>query len=204
MALRLRKVEALAAELNKDVQDVINILTNKGVRVIDGLYDQALFDAILKEPALRGKQRLEWGLSHRLGIGAVKHLLDPMGLRITIHDCKGAQYLMLKKGLTHNYIKWQYSNSVGRRIRACTFSVRGFTAESKFDHYLLTCFEGPFAWAISRKHLIAAHNTVKSGQELEGFRIPNSLKDHPTGALILRLSLDSSKYEFKNIKQLGF
>lgn len=203
MALRLRKVESLAKELNKDSDDVINMLLNKGIKTVDGYYDQALFDATMKEPALKAQQRTEWGLSPRLGIGAVKSIMDPLGIRITVHDCKGAQYLMCKKGNVHQYVKWQYANSAGKKVRACNFQVRGFMVDAKFEHYIFTCFEGPFAWALSRKHMIAAWDTIISGGEVTGFQIPADHRESETGSLLVRLSLDNSKFEFKAAKQLG-
>jgi hypothetical protein len=204
MALRLRKVELLAKELSKDVNDAINMLANKGIKVVDGYYDQFLFDAILKEPAIRSQQRLEWGLSHRLGIGAVKSLLDPLGLRITVHDCKRAQYLMLKKGTEHSYVKWQYANSSGVKTRTCLFQTLGFVDDEKQDHYLFVCFDGPFGWVLSRKQLISTWNTLRADGEVTSFSIPKKYAEHAGGALQIRFNIDTSKYELKNTKQLGF
>lgn len=204
MALRLRKVESLAKELNTTPDSVITMLSNKGVATVDGYYDSALFDALLKTPVISAKQRLDWGVSHRLGIGAVKHILDPLGVRITIHDCKGAQYLMLKKGGIHRYVKWQYSNYAGKKTRSCIFPVRGFMLDAKFEHYLFTCFDGPFAWAISRQEMIKNYGLLTGGKEVTGFTLQKGLEDHVGGALSLRLHLDTSKFELKLPKQLGF
>jgi len=204
MALRLRKVESLAKELNKTDSDIVNMLFSKGIRTIDGYYDQTLFDATAKEPALKTQQRIEWGLSPRLGLGAVKAILDPLGVRITVHDCKGAQYLMLKKDQTSSYCKWQYANSAGKKVRACNFQVRGFVADAKFENYIFTCFEGPFAWAMTRKQMLATWNSIKSGKEVNGFKVPETHLEHEGGSLQVRLSLDSSKFELRTPSQLGF
>lgn len=202
--MRLRPLSKLAAELEKTPEACIKMLAAKSIYVIDGFYDAALLEATAAEPQLAARTRVEWGLSPRLGLGMVKALLDPLGIRVVIHDPKGVQWLMLRKGAQTNYVKWQYSNTFGSKSNTCTFEVRNFLAETAPFHYMFTCFDGPFAWVVHTKILIAAWNTLQSGQPVERFAIVKDMSEHPGGALVLKLNTASSKFELSEAKQLGF
>lgn len=208
MRIRLRRVANLAKEVNKSVEETTKILSARGIVVIDGFYDRGLFEALFNEPALLTKKRIEWGISHRLGIGAVKYLLDPLGIRIVVHDCRGSQWLMLRSENKNVLTRWQYANGYTSGPW-CVFSVRNFLQEGAAPYYLFTVFDGPHAWAISTKTLVAAWDALKQGRGSKAgiedhFSIPEGLTDHEGGALSVRVSVESHKFELKSKKQLGF
>ena len=202
--MRLRSITKLAEELEKTPDACIKMLAAKSIYVIDGFYDSALLEATAQEPRIAARQRVEWGLSPRLGLGAVKAVLDPLGVRIVIHDPKGAQWLMLRKATQTNYVKWHYANAVGKTTNTAVFAVRNFLTVKAPNHYLFTCFEGPFAWAVPTKTMTAAWNTLQKGEPVDRFQIAKGQTKHVGGALVIQLNTNSSKFELKDAKQLGF
>ncbi len=204
MPNRLRRVEALAESLGQSTDQTYKMLQDKGIATINGLYDQALLDAVFAEPTMRQKQRFDWGLSTRLGIGAAKHLLDAQGIRISIHDCKRTQFLMLSKDDVKHYVRWQYANYAAPKSASCSFSFHGFLEDESYEYIFLTCFDGPFGWALTRTTLIKAWEALQAKKEFTGFYIPKGKTKHKTGSLLAHLSTDASKYELKSPKQLGF
>jgi hypothetical protein len=205
MTIRLRRVDALATELKKSATDVKKMLSAKGIVVVDGYYDGGLFDAVFKEPALLGRKRVEWGLSHRLGLGAVKYLMDPLGIRIVVHDCKATQYLMLRRSSKNVYVNWRYANEP-TTASCCVFGVRNFLRDNAPNYYLFTCFDGPIGWVVPTKAMVAAWTTLKANgpDDTSIFSIPTGFEEHEGGSLFIQLDLTSSKYELKDHKQLGF
>lgn len=204
MALRIQEVSKLAEELGKETPEVVQLLTSKGISTIGGYYDAALFDAVTKEPALTTKKRLEWGLSPRLGLGAVKAILDPMGVRVTVHDCRGSQWLMLRHGVKTVYVKWYYTNVPVTRKKWCNFEVRGFLRDDAPQNFLFTCFDGHFAWALSRATIRSAWTNMQQDKEVSLFSLVVGHEEHETGAVRIRLHTGTSKFQLQSPKQLGF
>lgn len=201
--MRLRSINTLAKELNKTVDECVTMLASRSIYVIDGYYDASLFEAVLSEPRLAARARIEWGLSPRLGLGAVKTLLDPLGVRVVIHNPKRCQWLMLRKGTETSYVKWQFANEFGRTDLMCTLEVRNFLEENA-PLYFFTCFDGPHAWVLTPKILTKNWIALKSGEAVEDFKISRNQAANPGGALTIRLNTRSSKFALKDSKQLGF
>ncbi len=204
MGIRIRRVSELAKEINKSVEDTTKLLSARGIVVIDGYFDKGLFEALYNEPSLLTRKRTDWGLSHRLGIGAVKYLLDPLGIRIVVHDCRGTQWLVLRSDSKNVLVRWQYANDFTAGTW-CAFSVRNFLRPNAPPYYLFTVFNGPHAWAISTRTLVVAWNKLHENEEKHDiFKIPDGFEEHEGGALSVSLTASSNKFELKDKKQLGF
>lgn len=203
MKVRLQNIEKLAKQLENTVEAVTKILNGRGIVVLNGYYDDALFQATYREPSVDSRKRIDWGLSDRLGIGAAKALLDPLNIRITIHDPKRGNHLLLKKSGVYRYIKWQYSNYLNRGTEA-QMTVTNVNVDSMYTHYLFTCFEGPYGWAIPQRDLRNAHAKLLAGEEVPGFTLPKAKEKHPGGVLKVRLDTTAAKFSLKTAKQLGF
>jgi hypothetical protein len=194
MGIRLRQVEDLAKELKSDKKQTLARLTNLGVKVIDGYFDAVRFEAAVQEPSwLRGK-RNEWSLSPRTGLGAVKFLLDPLGISIVEHECRGSNYLMLRRDLSAG-VKGAMANSARGKVAAvvsagsrlsekkvfckmyykgtfssnkkhkvCAFEINNIKHELAPDYYLGMCFEGPLLWAFDRDDMLEYHAKLKKSE----------------------------------------
>jgi len=204
MPVRLRSIHKLAKEQSTTADVMVGILAARGIAVVGDLYDAALYEAVgTATDAPTSSKVNRWGLSHRLGLGAVKFLLDPLSIHITVHDCRGSQYLMLRKKGRLSYVKWHYANYAAVRTSTCKFQVRGFVYDAKYDYYLFTCFDGPFAWVIPRKQLLSTWNALLKGKEVNDFGIIKGQEENEGGALQIRLHTETSKFALTDSKQLG-
>lgn len=201
---RYKKISAFATELDITEDQAVKQLEEKRVPVYEGWYDDALWQAVMQEKYVAGKKRLATGLSSRLGVGAVQAILDPLDIAVTVHDPHGAQWLMLAHGTRRTYVKWHYSNDQQVRKETCTFHVRNFMGASAPAYYLMTCFTGPVAWALTPGVLTRAWKDLSSGKTLTQASIPNGYEEHEGGCLVLRLSTTNSPYLLRDKKQLGF
>jgi hypothetical protein len=202
---RYKKISALAEELELDTDKAIKLLEDKRVPVFEGWYDAPLWEAVAQEKYVAGKKRLATGLSARLGVGAVQALLDPFDIAVTVHDPRGAQWLMLCHGAQRQYVKWHYSNDQQIRKESCIFHVSNFLLPEKAAaHYLLTCFTGPVAWVVTPAMLGRAWRDLTSGKTLSHATIPEGQSEHPGGVLVLRMSTTNSPHLLRDKKQLGF
>jgi len=200
MSSRFRTIEDLAAERNKSTGDMEKILSDKGIVVVNGLYDSVLFEAVFTAPS-----KADGGLSPRTGLGAVQSLVDPLGVRVLVHDVHRTQTLVFRKGTKNTIAKWQYIGLAHGNVYA--FTVRGFLSNHSPTHFFLTCFEGPHAWVATRQQLTREWKLIKEkGNDPNdtGVRIPPGSEDSESGHLVLRLTATPSKYFLQTAKQLGF
>lgn len=200
MSSRFRTLETLATERNKSVGDMEKILGDKGIVVVNGLYDSVLFEAIFTAPS-----KADGGLSSRTGLGAVQSLVEPLGVRVLVHDVHRAQTLVFRKGTKNTIAKWLYIGQTFGNVYP--FSVRGFLNANAPTHFFLTCFEGPHAWVATRQQLAREWKLIKEkGNDPEdaSVRVPSGSEDSESGHLVLRLKATPSKYFLQTAKQLGF
>ena len=197
MSTRYRSIEELANARNKSVQEITKILSDRGIAVVGGLYDSVLFEAVFTAPSKTG------GLSPRTGLGAVQALVEPLGIRILVHDAQRSQTLVLRKGSKNTVVRWQYTHTANQTT--ASFHIRGFLEKDVFNHYLLTSFDGPTAWVFSTAQLSNLWKKLQEGATIrdENIRIPSGEENAERGSLVLRLNQTSSIYLLKNQKQLG-
>jgi len=221
--IRLRPVEDLAKELKRDKKQTLAHLNALGVKVVDGFFDTVRFEAAVGEPQWLRNKRNEWSLSPRTGLGAVKHLLDPLGVIIIEHECRGSQYLMLRsggpsitgrsgsagKGLgsKKSFCKMYYKGTFisQRTNKTVSFDINNFKKDDAPDYYVCMCFEGPLMWVFSKDALLEAHASLRRsgyGKYVDEMTISQSQLEREFGG-IHALVNDKSSSLLVDAKQLG-
>jgi hypothetical protein len=195
---RFRRLEALAEERNKSESDMAKILSDRGIAVVDGLYDGILFEAVFTAPS-----KSDGGLSPRTGIGAVQSLVEQHGIRVLVHDANRSQTIVFRKGSKNVVARWQYVTQGGNVTK---FNARGFLHEDSHPYYLFTNFDGPTAWVLSTAQLMRMWKKLKDGTHNpndNSARIPPDGVDHEYGYIQLRLENENNRYLLKSPYQLG-
>lgn len=199
MGARFREVSELATEKGLSNDEAIKMLRDRGVAVIDGIYDNVLYEAVFAAPTGR-----DGFMSPRTGIGAVQSLVNKLGMKLIVHDANRSQTLVFRKGSQNVVARWQYITAATGNVSA--FTVRSFLALDAPTHYFFTNFDGPIAWVANRQMLSRTWNRLRErGNSTTDTteRIPPGREGHETGYLQLRLSENSSKYLLQSAKQLG-
>ena len=210
MPFSLRTVDDLAEAQSISVADTKKYLAKRQVPIIGGYFDQGALDAVESEPKgtnIGKAAKNLFTLAGTDGVGAMKHTLDKVDLDIVRHLTRRGNLLTLRNKDKHRRQVKVYTTQRSTGSWSCsTFSMRGFlkTDGSQPDYYMFICFQGPVAYALSRKQLVALYRKVKkSAAASDMCRIPKALKDHPNGALSLYLSPDQESYLLTSSKQLG-
>ena len=209
MPFQLKKVDALAEELGKSVPDTLKFLAQHYVPHRGGFFDQGALDSVMAEPKLtniKTKTKNSFTLSPTDGLGAMKHVLDGANLDITRHLTRRANFLTVRNARGHRtQIKVYTTQRTHGEYDTATFSMRGFLAESDAVRYFMfICYEGPIAWVLSRKQLLALYTKVqKSPTSSDICRIPKLHAAHPTGAITLYLDPGQEAYLLTKASQLG-
>lgn len=207
MGIKLRTVDDFAEEVGgKAVAK--QMLSDRGIRVISGFFDDRRLQAAFSEPRWLRDRRKGWSLSHTSGLGAVKHWMDPLKINIVEHECRGSQWLMLQgPSGSRNFVKMYYKGRLSARGTAARFEIRNFLRENAPTHFLCTSFEGPHLWAITTKELTKRwHDLQKAKQfaiDSNGFSIPYGGEDHPGGFLGITFHVDKGKHILDNPTKIG-
>lgn len=199
MGSRFHEVSELAKEKGQSVDETTKMLRDRGVAVINGIYDNVLYEAVFAAPTGR-----DGFMSPRTGIGAVQALVNNLGMKLIVHDANRSQTLVFRKGSQNVVARWQYITSAVGNVSQ--FTVRSFLAIDAPTHYFFTNFDGPIAWVANRQMLTRSWNKLRDRGNSETDtteRIPPGRERHDAGYLQLRLSENSSKYLLQSSKQLG-
>jgi hypothetical protein len=213
--IRLRSVSDLAAELKVSPKAAQQRLSDLGIRVIGDMFDQIRFEAALAEPQWLRDKRNAWTLTPRTGLGAVKHILDPLGVVMVEHECRGAQYLMLRRmvGPARNrlsgvkvFCKMYYKGQfVSDKKHTAAFDIVNFMGDSAPRIYLGMCFEGPMLWAFDTAQLCKIYRKLlksDTGSEIAGVSANRDMRSRELGG-IHALVDDKSPWLLTNASQLG-
>lgn len=208
MGIKLRSVEDLAKELDRTQVSTQKFLFDQGIRVVDGFFNQQRLDAASLEPAFVTKRRQGWGLSHASGLGAIKFLLDPLKVDIVEHECRGAQWLMLRgPKLKRNRVKVYYKGKLNNYGKSAQFQIRNFLREGAPTHFLCVSFDGPHAWAISSRELTKKWDLLLEQDTFEkddeGFHIPYGGDEHPGGFLGVTFKVDIGRHVLTTPAKIG-
>jgi hypothetical protein len=226
----MRAVDELA-ELLGGVAAAKKELKKRGVQVWEGMYNHGAYTAFEAEPKrsnLNGPKKELSTLAETDGLGAMKSLLDSIGLDITLHQYHRTNWLMLRNAEgSREHVKVYVTQRFANRHGRASFVASGFLTPQASAHYMFVCFEGPRAWVMSRRKLTYWYNKVfrkngkhekqehikPLGKDPEGiqttFNIPLFDKRFVDGATILakgRLQVTfDPKDEFRLLKasQLG-
>lgn len=197
MPVQVRAVDALCSDLKMKLPGVKQILADLGVTIIDGYYDHSRYESALNEPSWLRNKRREWSLSHTTGLGAVKHLLDPLKVNIVAHDFRGPNnYITIETANRKRYwCKLCFRNSWAKCTtkEVASFFVRGFNEEFVPEHYLLMCVEGNLAWHFSRDFLRKSWDELRHDppKYVEGVQCSWSDRHLKQGSLHFWLDFDS-------------
>ncbi len=210
MPFQLRHVDDLAEEVGGKAK-AQKALAACGVRVVNGYYDQGAIDAMEAEPKTTNigkKARNAWTLAETDGVGAIKHCVDKTGLDLVRHLYHSTNYVTLRNKRGKRRQLKVYSSSRARtQYQIARFSITGFLSETAPSHYLFVCYEGPIAWTIDRRKLVAIHRKCKSnGGSLAdgyGFHIPKDQLSHKAGKLVLALEAADEEFLFVRPSQVG-
>lgn len=209
MAFELKTVDELAEEEGKSVKATKAYLAKMGVREIGGYFDAGSLEAIKREPKLSNtgkKVKSNFTLAPTDGLGAMKHCIDMVNLDITRHMTRRTHYLTLRNGKGRRSTVKVYTTHLASTDEAVSrFTLTGFlNAGELATHYVFICYKGPLMWALSRKQLVALHQSVKAAPASSDLaRIPKNKGSHPTGCMMLYLDPGIEKYVLTNAKQLG-
>lgn len=179
------------------------LLKEKGIVVVDGMYDSRRLDAAMNEPAWLRTKRNNWSLSHTSGLGAVKYVLDPLKINTVEHECRGSQWLMLEgPKKNRQFVKMYYTGRM-LSLGIQKFELRNFLREDASEYYLCAGFDGPHLWAISARTLARQWheaNELGSQQYLSqlGFYVPPGAENHPGGHIQMRVRADQNDDFFLN------
>ena len=224
--IRLRQVEDLAKEIKRDQKQTLAHLNELGVKVIDGFFDSVRFEAAVSEPQWLREKRNAWSLSPRVGLGAIKHLLDPLGVIMVEHECRGSQYLMLRRagpsiaanaskkttagtglGTQKVLCKLYYRGAFlsTRAHKTAAFDIHNFLRADAPATYLGVCFEGPMMWAFSKRELVSVHTQLSKreyGDRKWDLGISAAQQDREFGG-VHALVNERSRWLLTDASQLG-
>jgi hypothetical protein len=208
MPFLLRKLDDLAEERTQSPAQVKRYLDKLSIPSVGGYFDQGALEAVEAEPKcsnIKSASKDKFTIAPTDGIGAMKAILDKANVDIVRHLCRKANFLTVRNSHGHRQQVKVYCTQHARgEWKTATFSVRGFLRQEQADHFMFICFQGPIAWGMSRKQLIALHSKVKkSANASDVCRIPKGLAAHPTGALTLYLDPSQEAYLLTNQKQIG-
>lgn len=185
MPFEMRAVDELAEQLG-GVAAAKRELKKRGVLIWEDMYNHGAYQAYESEPKrtnLNANKKEFSTLAETDGFGAMKGLLDKIGLDITLHQYHRTNWLMLRnsQGARQNvkvYVTQRFTNRHGR----ATFTASGFLTPQAPNYYMFVCFEGPRAWVISRRKLSFWYNKVfrKNGKH-EKQEIVKALGEDPEG-----------------------
>lgn len=185
MSFELRSVDELA-ELLGGMAVAKRELKKRGVPLWEGMYNHGAYTAFEAEPKrsnLQEETKRFSTLAETDGFGAMKNLLDRIGLDITLHQYHRTNWLMLRnmEGARQHvkvYVTQRFANRHGR----ASFVASGFMTPQAPAHYMFVCFEGPRAWVMSRRKLTHWYNKVfrKNGKH-ERQEIVKPVSDDPEG-----------------------
>jgi hypothetical protein len=185
VAFQLREVKDLAEELGS-LAEARAKLKLRGIEIWDGYYNHGAYLAVDSEPDttnIRKSIKKYWTLAPTDGVGAIKHLIDAIGLDITLHQWHQTNWVMVRneRGQRQQvkvYSTQRYTNRHGR----ANFGVSGFLTPQAPAYYMFVCYEGPRAWVVPRKQLIGLHKQCfnRRGKDLR-HHITKPTKDDPEG-----------------------
>lgn len=203
---KLRRVDDLAEELGS-LTKAMAALREAGVLPMFGMYDVGALDALQAEPKQSniGKNaKNTWTLSPTDGIGAIKAVLDPLDVDIVRHLYRRTHYITIRNGAgKRQQVKLYCVNSKHPKSGNASFSMTGFLRETSAAYYMMMCFEGPTAWALSRGQATAMHKAaLKNGGEGVGVRIGPEAMEDLNGRMRVTFAPDS-QYLLTEAKQLG-
>lgn len=207
MPIRLRSVDDFAKEVGGK-KKAKQILSDKGIRIIDGFFDERRLEAAFAEPAWLRNRRKAWSLSHTSGLGAVKYLMDPLKINIIEHECRGAQWLMLQGSSgKRNFVKMYYKGTLTHSMTVGRFEIRNFLRSNAPSHFLCVAFPLPHAWVLEAKELTKRWHALKKmgrfEQDEDGFHIPYGAEDHEGGFLGITLRTTQGEYTLDDASKLG-
>jgi hypothetical protein len=207
MPFQLRHIDELADELGKSKAQ--RTLDDAGIRIINGYYDHGALDALRHEPKATNigkRSKGIWTLAETDGVGAMKAVLDRVNLDIVRHLYHSTNYLTVRNKRGKRRQVKVYSTSRARtQWQIARFSCSGFLDSTAPSYYMFICYEGPIAWTLSQRQLIAIHKKCKAqgGRASDGFHIPKSKLGHKRGMLHLSLEAGDEQYLLTSAKQLG-
>jgi hypothetical protein len=200
MPRKLRAVSDLAAEVG-DIKKARKILFNAGIKPVADYFDQSRLDIAVNEPQWHRSRNKAWSLSSKAGLGAMKYMLDPLKIDIMSHECKRSQWLTLQgPNRSRSYVKVHYKGKGS--YDGAAFQLRGFLYEDAPEYYFLICFEGPWAWVVSRSKCRSIWTKLKKHNKTEEGPFWIIDPKHPGGHLGMYFQSNNKSYNL-TLKRLG-
>lgn len=210
MPFRLRHIDDLTDEVGTK-QKAEELLRAADIRVVNGFFDDGALHAVFAEPKATNigrKAKDRWTIAETDGIGALKAVLDRVGLDIVRHLYHATNYLTVRNGKGRRRRCKVYSASrTHTQWQVAKYSVTGFLDPTQPSYYLFICYEGPIAWALSRQQLRTLHTRCLENEgvhpQVPNVSIPVKKMAHPRGCLSIGLEASDERYLLQAAKQLG-
>lgn len=184
-AFELRDIKDLAEELGSEPKARAE-LRRRGIDLFNGMYNHGAFSAVDLEPKrsnIKSKDKSQSTLAECNGVGAVKYICDKIGLDLTLHEDRQANWYMVRNGKgLHRYFKCYSAQRYANRAERAQFQTSGFLTADAPQYYMFVCYQGPRAWVATRKQLIGLHKRCWNavGKEVRE-DIIKPTKDDPEG-----------------------